>query len=174
MKQVKLVFFFIIFFSLFSKNSFSNETIAILDLDSLLEKTNSGKKIINQLNLINEQNLKSLKDIESQIKLNRDNIKNQKNILSDEQLKVKINELNNDIKQFQNEKNKLVNNFNLEKKKKLDKFFQKIIPVIENYISKNNIKVVIDKKNVFIANKKNNITEDIVKIINENFEWVKN
>ena len=78
MKQVKLVFFFIIFFSLFSKNSFSNETIAILDLDSLLEKTNSGKKIINQLNLINEQNLKSLKDIESQIKLNRDNIKNQK------------------------------------------------------------------------------------------------
>tara|TARA_Y100001970_G_scaffold177178_1_gene215886 strand:+ start:3358 stop:3870 length:513 start_codon:yes stop_codon:yes gene_type:complete len=170
MKQVKLVFFFIIFFSLFSKNSFSNETIAILDLDSLLEKTNSGKKIINQLNLINEQNLKSLKDIESQIKLNRDNIKNQKNILSDEQLKVKINELNNDIKQFQNEKNKLVNNFNLEKKKKLDKFFQKIIPVIENYISKNNIKVVIDKKNVFIANKKNNITEDIVKIINENFE----
>ena len=170
MKQVKLVFFFIIFFSLFSKNSFSNETIAILDLDSLLEKTNSGKKIINQLNLINEQNLKSLKDIESQIKLNRDNIKNQKNILSDEQLKVKINELNNDIKQFQNEKNKLINNFNLEKKKKLDKFFQKIIPVIENYISKNNIKVVIDKKNVFIANKKNNITEDIVKIINENFE----
>ena len=170
MKQVKLVFFFIIFFSLFSKNSFSNETIAILDLDSLLEKTNSGKKIINQLNLINEQNLKSLKDIENQIKLNRDNIKNQKNILSDEQLKVKINELNNDIKQFQNEKNKLVNNFNLEKKKKLDKFFQKIIPVIENYISKNNIKVVIDKKNVFIKNKKNNITEDIVKIINENFE----
>ena len=170
MKQVKLVFFFIIFFSLFSKNSFSNETIAILDLDSLLEKTNSGKKIINQLNLINEQNLKSLKDIESQIKLNRDNIKNQKNILSDEQLKVKINELNNDIKQFQNEKNKLVNNFNLEKKKKLDKFFQKIIPVIENYISENNIKVVIDKKNIFIANKKNNITEDIVKIINEKLE----
>ena len=167
MKQVKLVFFFIIFFSLFSKNSFSNETIAILDLDSLLEKTNSGKKIINQLNLINEQNLKSLKDIESQIKLNRDNIKNQKNILSDEQLKVKINELNNDIKQFQNEKNKLVNNFNLEKKKKLDKFFQKIIPVIENYISQNNIKVVIDKKNIFIANKQNNITTNILKKIDE-------
>tara|TARA_B100001029_G_scaffold178358_1_gene184945 strand:+ start:1918 stop:2046 length:129 start_codon:yes stop_codon:yes gene_type:complete len=42
--------------------------------------------------------------------------------------------------------------------------------VIENYISENNIKVVIDKKNIFIANKKNNITEDIVKIINEKLE----
>ena len=117
MKQVKLAFFFILFFSLLSKNSFSNESIAILDLDGLLEKTNSGKKIISQLNLMNEQNLKALKAIESQIKINRENINNQKNILSDEQLKEKINELNNDIKQFQNEKNKLVNNFNLQKKK---------------------------------------------------------
>ena len=170
MKKVKLAFFFILFFSLLSKNSFSNESIAIIDLDSLLEKTNSGKKIISQLNLINEQNLKSLKGIESQIKLNRDNINNQKNILSDEQLKEKINDLNNEIKQFQNEKNKLVNNFNLQKKKQFDIFFKKIIPVIENYISENNIKVVIDKKNIFIANKKNNITEDIVKIINEKLE----
>lgn len=170
MKKVKLAFFFILFFSLLSKNSFSNESIAIIDLDSLLEKTNSGKKIISQLNLINEQNLKSLKVIESQIKLNRDNINNQKNILSDEQLKEKINDLNNEIKQFQNEKNKLVNNFNLQKKKQFDIFFKKIIPVIENYISENNIKVVIDKKNIFIANKKNNITEDIVKIINEKLE----
>ena len=170
MKQVKLAFFFILFFSLLSKNSFSNESIAILDLDGLLEKTNSGKKIISQLNLMNEQNLKALKAIESQIKINRENINNQKNILSDEQLKEKINELNNDIKQFQNEKNKLVNNFNLQKKKQLDSFFKKIIPVIENYISENNIKVVIDKKNIFIANKKNNITDDIVKIINEKLE----
>tara|TARA_Y100000590_G_C15384714_1_gene887751 strand:+ start:107 stop:619 length:513 start_codon:yes stop_codon:yes gene_type:complete len=170
MKQVKLAFFFILFFSLLSKNSFSNESIAILDLDGLLEKTNSGKKIISQLNLMNEQNLKALKAIESQIKINRENINNQKNILSDEQLKEKINELNNDIKQFQNEKNKLVNNFNLQKKKQLDSFFKKIIPVIENYIGENNIKVVIDKKNIFIANKKNNITDDIVKIINEKLE----
>ena len=170
MKQVKLAFFFILFFSLLSKNSFSNESIAILDLDGLLEKTNSGKKIISQLNLMNEQNLKALKAIESQIKINRENINNQKNILSDEQLKEKINELNNDIKQFQNEKNELVNSFNLQKKKQLDSFFKKIIPVIENYVSENNIKVVIDKKNIFIANKKNNITDDIVKIINEKLE----
>ena len=128
MKQVKLAFFFILFFSLLSKNSFSNESIAIIDLDSLLEKTNSGKKIISQLNLINEQNLKSLKVIESQIKLNRDNINNQKNILSDEQLKEKINDLNNEIKQFQNEKNKLVNNFNLQKKNNLIFFSKKLYP----------------------------------------------
>mgnify|MGYP001354998761 CR=1 FL=1 len=167
MKQVKFIFFLILLFFSFLKNTYSNEKIAILDLDSLLEKTISGKKIISQLNLINDQNLKSLKEIENQIKLDRDNINNQKNILSDDQLNEKLVELNKDIKKFQNQKIKLTKNFNLEKKKQLDNFFTKIIPMIENYIKENQISVVIDKKNIFIANRNNNITEDIVGIINE-------
>ena len=34
-------------------------------------------------------------------------------------------------------------------------------------VSDNNINLVFDKKNIFIANKKNNITDEIVKIIDE-------
>ena len=136
-------------------------------MDGLLEKTNFGKKIINELNLINNKNLNLLKEIEGKIKSDRDKINAQKNILSDEQLNEKLNELNKEIKKFQSEKNKLVNRFNLEKKKKLDDFFKQIIPEIEKYIDEKQIDIVIDKKNIFIANRKNNITEDIVKIIDE-------
>ena len=167
MKKFKFIFFFILIFSLSFKNSYSNESIAILDLDGLLEKTNFGKKIINELNLINNKNLNLLKEIECKIKSDRDKINAQKNILSDEQLNEKLNELNKEIKKFQSEKNKLVNKFNLEKKKKLDDFFKQIIPEIEKYIDEKQIDIVIDKKNIFIANRKNNITEDIVKIIDE-------
>ena len=167
MKKIKFIFFFILIFSLSFKNSYSNESIAILDLDGLLEKTNFGKKIINELNLINNKNLNLLKEIEGKIKSDRDKINAQKNILSDEQLNEKLNELNKEIKKFQSEKNKLVNKFNLEKKKKLDDFFKQIIPEIEKYIDEKQIDIVIDKKNIFIANRKNNITEDIVKIIDE-------
>ena len=174
MKKFKFIFFFILIFSLSFKNSYSNESIAILDLDGLLEKTNFGKKIINELNLINNKNLNLLKEIEGKIKSDRDKINAQKNILSDEQLNEKLNELNKEIKKFQSEKNKLVNKFNLEKKKKLDDFFKQIIPEIDKYIDEKQIDIVIDKKNIFIANRKNNITEDIVKIIDEKLKWVNN
>ena len=146
---------------------FSNDKIVILDLDSLLESTIYGKKIINELNLINEKNLNILKEIENKIKSDQENIKNQKNILSEDELNSKINDLNKEIKNFQISKNKLVNNFNLEKKKMLDAFFEKIIPEIEKYVDANNINLVIDKKNIFIANKNNNITQDVIKIIDE-------
>ena len=49
----------------------------------------------------------------------------------------------------------------------LDEFFKMIIPEIETYINEKDITLVFDKKNLFIANKKNNITDEIVRIIDE-------
>ena len=75
--------------------------------------------------------------------------------------------MNSEIREFQIKKNNLVNDFNLKKKDKLDQFFKIIIPEIEKYINQNNINLVFDKKNIFIANRKNNITDEVVKIIDE-------
>ena len=117
MKKTEFIVYLLFFTFIFLKNSFSNDKIAILDLDRLLESTIYGKKIIKELNLINEKNLNTLKEIENKIKLDQDNIKNQKNILSEEELNNKINDLNDEIKNFQISKNKLIKNFNIEKKK---------------------------------------------------------
>ena len=174
MKYFKLNSYIVFFFLISVKIAHSADKIAILDFDMLLEKTNYGKKIISDLNILNEQNLNSLKQLESKIKLDQENINKQKNLLSDDELKKKLNKYNSDVVEFQKKKNSLANIFNLEKKKKLDEFFKKIIPEIERYIDDKNISLVYDKKNVFIANKKNNITEEIIKIINEKLKWVKN
>ena len=167
MKKTKLFTFIFFFLFIFTKLAYSLDKIAILDLDSLLEKTNYGKKIIADLNLLNEQNLKSLQKIEADIKLNQEDIKKQKNLLSEEELENKVNKLNADIIEFQKTKKNLVSNFNLKKKNKLDEFFKMIIPEIETYINEKDITLVFDKKNLFIANKKNNITDEIVRIIDE-------
>ena len=79
--------------------------------------------------------------------------------------------MNSEIREFQIKKNNLVNDFNLKKKDKLDQFFKIIIPEIEKYINQNNINLVFDKKNIFIANRKNNITDEVVKIIDEKLKW---
>ena len=52
-----------------------------------------------------------------------------------------------------------------KKKVEFESFFKKITPIIEQYVSEKNIDIVLDKKNIFIASKKKNITQEIVKII---------
>ena len=46
-----------------------------------------------------------------------------------------------------------------------EEFFKKITPIIENYVSENKIDIVLDKKNIFIASKKKEITQEIIEII---------
>ena len=56
--------------------------------------------------------------------------------------------------------------FSIKKKRsEFDEFFKKITPIIENYVSEKKIDIVLDKKNIFIASKKKNITQEIIKII---------
>ena len=139
MKKTKLFTLILFFLFIFTKVAYTTDKIAILDLDSLLEKTNYGKKIIADLNLLNEQNLKSLQKIEADIKLNQENIKKQKNLLSEEELAKKVNKLNSDIIEFQKKKTNLVSNFNVQKQNKLDEYFKMIIPEIEKYINEKDI-----------------------------------
>ena len=51
-----------------------------------------------------------------------------------------------------------------------DQFFKKITPIIEKYVSEKNIDMVLDKKKVFVASKKKDITKEIIKIINTNLK----
>ena len=56
---------------------------------------------------------------------------------------------------------------NLIKKKKIEfeAFFKKITPIIENYVSEKNIDIDLDRKNIFLASKKKDITKEIINII---------
>ena len=53
-------------------------------------------------------------------------------------------------------------------KKKIDEFnnfFKKITPIIQSYVKEKNIDIVLDKKNIFVASKKKDITQEIIKLI---------
>ena len=60
-------------------------------------------------------------------------------------------------------------------KKKIEEFnnfFKKITPIIQNYVSEKNIDIVLDRKNIFVASKKKDITKEIIKLIDSKIKWV--
>ena len=74
------------------------------------------------------------------------------------------------IKDFNNEKNQLVKNFNDFKKKEIENIFKKISPIINDYMEENSVNVLLDSKNIFMGSKKSNLTEDILSEINKKFK----
>ena len=61
----------------------------------------------------------------------------------------------------------MMTDFNKYRKQELEKIFVLFNPIITNYMKKNSINILIDSKNIFMGNAKANLTENILKIINE-------
>ena len=161
-----LIYILIIFFSTISLSK-SNENIAYIDLDNIVKNTKAGKSIIDKLKASKDSALKKFEKKEKALKKVEEDINKQKNVLSKEELKNKISDFRKEIASFRNDREKLINDFNIKKIKAFEKFFEKITPIIGEYVEKKNIDFVLDKKNIFLANKNNDITSEIIKLIDK-------
>ena len=154
---------------MFSSNTLANENIAYVDIDFILNNSLEGKLIIKQLNELNDKNLNDLKNKERQLENEKKEINNEQNILSNDELNKKIKNFQDKLKLFQNDKNLMVKNINDTKKKKINDFINKISPIIEKFMKENSITLLIDKKSVFIADPKYDITKKVLKVIDSKF-----
>ena len=168
-KKIK-IFIFIIFFFLINTIVLSDEKIVYINVDFILKNSNLGKTIINELKEINDKNLKKILIYEKEIKKENDEIKKIKNIISESEFKKKASVLNKKINDYNKLKKKLSNEISQTEKRKFKSFFNKVNPLIEDYMNKNSIEIIIDQKNIFIAKSKSDITQDILNLINLNLK----
>ncbi len=163
----KYIYFVIIFISFFQTNFVkSNENIAFIDLDYVIQNTNIGKEVLKNINNLDKKNIESLKKKNKEIKDKDIELNNKKNIISEESFKKELKILKDKVNIYKNEKNIMVQNFNKFKKDEIDKVFKKIGPVVSNYMEANSINIVFDTKNMFMGNSKSDITKEIIIEIN--------
>ena len=101
----------IIFFSLIHV-SLAEKTIAFIDIDTIMNKSEFGKKSYKKIDdEFNKEN-KKLLTIEKNLVSKEQEILKQKNVLSEEELNKKIIDLRKEINNFQNKKRLLNEKFN--------------------------------------------------------------
>ena len=67
--------FFVLLFLISTNIVYSNEKVFFIDLDLIIQKTNYGKKILDNLNKINEENIAKLKIKENELRSSEEEIK---------------------------------------------------------------------------------------------------
>lgn len=164
-------FILILFFIFFSTNLKAQNKVTFINLEYVLNNTLSGKIIVDEIENLKKKNELKFSTIENEIKSKEQSLINKKNIISEIELEKNYLALKKEVDQFNlNRKNSIINYENL-KKKKLDNYFEKISPIIEAYIIENSISVVLNQKDVFIGNKKSDITTDIINLIDNKIKW---
>ena len=167
MNILKKITVILIFFFLNFSISHSNEKTVYLDIDYVLNNSNFGKSIYLELDKLNKKNVDLLSSKEKEIKDKKDSINKKKNIVSEKVLNEEISSFNSEVEAYKLEKDKIVKNFKKKKKEKLDNFLKEINPIIQEYMKNKSIDIVLEKNQIFIGNSSNDITMDIIELVNK-------
>ena len=160
-------FLFFTFFLIQNPILYAKENIVFIDLNYVLNKSNSGKKILDELNIISNENKKKFSSQETILEKERNDIKKLKNIISKDEYNKKVDLFQEKVELYNKEKAKIIKTFENKKKKEFDIFFKNLNEIMNVYMKENSISIIIDKKNVVMASIKNDISNDIIKLVNK-------
>ena len=157
----------LIIFLSFIQVSLAEKSIAFIDIDVIMNKSEFGKKSYKKIDDdFNKENEKLLK-IEKNLVSKEQEILKQKNVLSEEELNKKIIELRKEISDFQSKKRLLNKKFNEMRLNITNQMSQSLNLILSKYAEKNDISLVIQKKFIVIARSGLDITSEVLKIFNK-------
>tara|TARA_Y100000768_G_C23690120_1_gene546447 strand:- start:170 stop:673 length:504 start_codon:yes stop_codon:yes gene_type:complete len=163
----KFLIVFLILINLVNVNSFAAEKIVYLDLDYLLANSNKGKLVVLDLENINKKNVQMFKEKESLLNKEEKKLIQQKNILSNEIYSEKVNDLKKKINIYREEKKILINKFKKQREENINNFLKIVDKILAEYVKKNSIDLVLNKKDILMGKNNYNITNEIMDILNK-------
>ena len=168
----KKTLFFLCFF-LFSFNSFSLDQVVIVDIDYLLNNSKAGKNIQEQLKKINDARIKEIKSKDKSFKDKEAKLIAQKNILSEQEFAKKVNELKKEVIKSNSLRQKEMEQSNKKRNDALSKLLKEINILLIEYSKKTKISMMLDKKNVIISKNENDITKEILNLLDKKITKIK-
>ena len=155
---------------LLTSNLLAENKVAYIDLDKILINTESGKSLFKQLNNLEKLKLEDLENEEKKFKEEENKILSSQNILSQDEYVKNVNIFKKKISSYQLQKKNIIENLKKKRNDEFTRFLKKINPIIEAIMKKNSIDIIIEKKNIFIANSNYDITDAIIKNVDDNIK----
>ena len=171
MKLISIIIF--LFINTLSFNIFS-QTLAIVNVQSLIDNNEIYQKILHDIEINQEKFLNDFNIMENELIIKLNEIEESKLILSKEEINIKIESYNNQLSQF----NILIEEFNFHYENEIiqirEIIFKEILKLLEKYALEKNIDLILDSTTYLIASNSLDITNNIkseLEKINLNLEY---
>jgi outer membrane protein len=165
MKLIKKIFFLTVIILLSINNLKAEDKVAYLDIDFILANTIAGKLLLENLKKQEDIKINKFKIDDEKFRNNEKKILAKKNLVSVEEIKKEMNELQIEYQKYNNNKKKEIDSLKKKRNTNIINFINSINPIIEKYMTDNSIYILMDKKNIFIAKNDYDITQKLIKLI---------
>lgn len=163
----------IVIFLLFTQNNLLADLPRYLDFKYILNQSEAGKKAQAYLKKSLNDGIKKIKDKEKSIQEEEKKIIKQKKVISAEEYKKQVTNLRTKVASLQKERNELLDRIAKQRSKARNELLKNLNPIIQEYMQKNNVRVVLDKKSLLLADEKLDITKEIIELLNKKLKSIK-
>jgi len=170
--MVRFIFIIVLLLTQFN-TTFAFSKIVYVDMNKIISSSVSGLSILKQLNELSKKNSKNYKKKEESIKDKEKKIISQKNILSEEDFIIKVNKLKTEIKEYNEDRNNSLKDFDNIKINNTNKFLKLINPILLKYSEDNSISIILQKKDLVVGKNELDITDKVIKIIDDKIKEFK-
>ena len=166
----KKILFFSFFYFILIINANSENKVAYVDLDFLITNTKIGKTLFEKLKNNENKKFEEFSIKEKNLKEQEKKILSSKNIISEKQLNIDIEKFQKKLQTYKNSKSAEIEKLKNTRNDEILKLLNSINPLIQKYMNDNSIDILIDKKNIYIANKKYEITNNLILLVDQNYK----
>lgn len=167
----KLTIVTIIFFSIF--NNLHADLPRYLDFKKVLNESTAGSKAQAVLKKKYEDGIKKLNSLEKNIQAEEKKTIQQKKLISEAEYKKKILELRSKVSNLQSERKKILEDVAKQRSFAKTELLKNLNPLLKDYMKEKNIRLVLDKKDLILADENLDITKDIINILNKKLKTIK-
>ncbi len=165
--------FLILFLFFFNSSQISADSPYFLDFKMILNQSDAGKKAQSFLKNRLDSGIKKLNEKQKNLQEEEKKIIQQKKIISSDEYKKKVTALRTKVSSLQSERNKILEEVAKKRTKARRELLKNLNPIMKEYMKEKNIKMVIDKKDVLLADENLDITKDIMVLLNKKLKSIK-
>ena len=166
-----LIFIFLLL--LFNISKINAEQIVYINMEKIMKQSKAGKHIIDKISKSNEKNINKFKKIEEDLKKQEQDLISKKNVISQNEFQTKLDNLKKKISVYRSKRQNIIQESTKKRVQASAEFSQKIKPILGDYAAKNNISIIVQKKNIIMGKKELDITDDVLKIVDEKITKIK-
>ncbi len=171
MKKFKLLILVALLLAPF--NLVHSNDIYFINLKKVLNESKAGSDAQSKLLKEFESKDKKFKGESNALKKQETELITQKKTLSPEDYKKKVSALRKKNVDFQKRRRKASGDFAKKKNNARNELLKALNPILKKYMDDNNITMILNEKNVILANSKVDLTSKIIELLNKELKSIK-
>ena len=154
-------------------NAFAENKIVYVDMNKILKESKVGIFVEKELTKTHEAKLDNFKKTEEELKKEEIDLISKRNVMAREEFDKNVKILNEKAQEYQTQRRQWFDDISQKRNKARAEVLKSLDPIMTDYFEKNDISLILYKRNIAIGTSELDVTDKIVDELNKKLPSIK-